>query len=197
MIATLNHPNICALYDVGPNYLVMEYVEGESLRGPLRAEEALAVAKQICEALETAHEKGIVHRDVKPANIMVTSGGKVKVLDFGLAKAFSQAGADAQTETQITGSPGLILGTAPYMSPEQAQGKDVDRRTDIWAFGCVLYELLTGQRAFGTLAAVLEAEPDWDALPADTPSNVRAVLRRCLQKVRAERLHDIADAWLN
>jgi len=189
-IAALNHPNICTLYDVGPNYLVMEYVEGETLRGPVGVEEALPLAKQICEALEAAHEKGIVHRDLKPANIKVTPEGKVKVLDFGLAKAFGPEGPDAPTETQA------IVGTAPYMSPEQAQGKGVDRRTDIWAFGCVLYELLAGQRAFGTLAAALQAEPDWGALPESTPAHVRAVLRRCLQKDRAERLHDIADARL-
>jgi len=196
LIATLNHPNVCALYDVGPNYLVMEYIEGKTLRGPVRVEEALNLAKQICEALEAAHEKGIVHRDVKPANIMVTSDGKVKVLDFGVAKAFSAASDDERTETQITGPAGVIVGTAPYMSPEQAQGKDVDRRTDIWAFGCVLYELLAGRRAFGTLAAALDAEPDWNALPRDTPANIRAVLRRCLRKAPAERLHDIADARL-
>jgi Tol biopolymer transport system component/predicted Ser/Thr protein kinase len=189
-IAALNHPNICALYDVGPNYLVMEYVEGETLRGPVGVEEALPLASQICEALDAAHEKGIVHRDLKPVNIKVTTEGKVKVLDFGLAKAFGPEGPEAPTQTQA------IVGTAPYMSPEQAQGKNVDRRTDIWAFGCVLYELLAGQRAFGTLAAVLQAEPDWSALPGDTPEKVRAVLRRCLQKDRTERLRDIGDARL-
>jgi serine/threonine protein kinase len=195
-IAALNHPNICALYDVGPNYLVMEYVAGETLRGPVPLEEALPIAKQICEALEAAHEKGIVHRDLKPANIKLTPEGKVKVLDFGLAKALRPEGADAPTETQLTGSPGVVVGTRPYMSPEQAEGKIVDRRTDIWAFGGVLYEMLAGKRAFGTLAAVLQAEPDWGALPGETPESVRRLLRRCLQKDRAERLHDIADARL-
>ena len=169
-IAALNHPNICTLYDVGANYLVMEFVEGESPEGPLPLEEALRIAAQIRDALEAAHEKGITHRDLKPANIMITPAGAVKVLDFGLAKM-----ADPQPEGRATDSPtltmratqmGMILGTAAYMSPEQARGKPVDKRADIWAFGVVLYELLTGHGPFGdediagTLAAVFHKEPD-------------------------------------
>src|SRR6266446_7055822 len=151
-IAALNHPNICQIYDVGPNYLVMEFIEGESPKGPMPLDETLRIARQIADALEAAHEKGIVHRDLKPANIMITPAGTVKVLDFGLAKA---------VEPEPTGSPetsptltmratqmGMILGTAAYMSPEQARGKTVDKRADIWAFGVVLYELLTGERPF-------------------------------------------------
>jgi Tol biopolymer transport system component/predicted Ser/Thr protein kinase len=195
-IAALNHPNICALYDVGPNYLVMEYVEGETLQGPLSMNKAVKLGSQICEALEEAHEKGIVHRDLKPANIKVTPEGKVKVLDFGLAKAFRDVGPDAPTQTEVVGSAVVVMGTGPYMSPEQARGEAVDKRTDIWAFGCVLYEMLCGKRAFGAIGAVLAAEPDWGALPGGTPENVRAVLLRCLQKDRDERLHDIADARL-
>ena len=199
-VAALNHPNICTLHDVGPNYIVMELVEGDSPKGPLPLQEALRIARQIAQALEAAHEKGIVHRDLKPSNIKVKPDGVVKVLDFGLAKV------DGATATQLEDSPrpisatetGVILGTAAYMSPEQARGKPVDRRTDIWAFGVVLYELLVGDRPFrgdsvtDTLAAVVKEEPKWNLVPA----SVRRLLRCCLQKDPKARLHDIADAWL-
>jgi len=214
LLASLNHNNIGAIYEfeqsVEVNFLVLEMVPGETLQerivpsGPFPAEEALRIAKQIAEALEAAHEKAIIHRDLKPANIKVTPEGKVKVLDFGLAKAF---GGD-ETTSDPSGSPkltdatgeGTILGTAAYMSPEQARGKKVDKRADIWAFGCVLYELLTGKQAFGeetvteTFAAVLKAEPDWSQLPATTPASIRVLLRRCLQKDLTRRLRDATDA---
>src|ERR1017187_2746915 len=148
-VAALNHPNICHLYDVGPNYLVMELIEGESPRGPLPLEKALDYAWQIADALEAAHEKGVVHRDLKPANIKITPEGKVKVLDFGLAKTIQSDGKpysseDSPTLTNTATQAGVILGTAAYMSPEQARGKNVDKRADIWAFGVVLYELVVG-----------------------------------------------------
>jgi Tol biopolymer transport system component len=214
MLASLNHPNIATIHGLeqsgDTSYLVMELVSGETLQervkaGPLGIEEALKIAVQIAEALEAAHEKGIIHRDLKPANVKVTPEGKVKVLDFGLAKAFA---GDASTE-DIGNSPtlsraatmqGVILGTAAYMSPEQARGKSADKRTDIWAFGCVLYELLTGKQAFhgedvpDILAAVVRTEPDWLALPAATPLQVCTLLRRCLQKDRSLRLRDAGDA---
>jgi len=196
-VAALNHPNICTLYDVGPNYLVMELVEGESPRGPLALETAIQYARQIAEALEAAHEKGIVHRDLKPGNIKITPAGKVKVLDFGLAKmdAPRTAGDETFTIEDETRS-GVILGTASYMAPEQAQGKPVDKRADIWAFGVVLHELLTGSRIFkrdtlaDTLAAVLTKEPEWDRVPA----KARPLLRRCLVRDPQQRLRDIGDA---
>jgi Tol biopolymer transport system component len=215
MLAALNHPNIATIYGLeqsnSTSYLVMELVAGENLaerikrEGAVPIEESLTIAKQIAEALEAAHEKGIIHRDLKPANVKLTPEGKVKVLDFGLAKAFA---GDASTEN-MSNSPtlshaatmqGVILGTAAYMSPEQARGKAVDKRTDIWAFGCVLYELLTGKQAFhgedvtDILAAVVRAEPDWTALPAATPVKVRDLLRRCLQKDKTQRLRDAGDA---
>ena len=201
-IASLNHPNICQLYDVGPNYLVMELVEGESPKGPLPIETALNYARQIADALEAAHEKGIIHRDLKPANLKITPGGVIKVLDFGLAKTFTgpsqvQQGSIPPTENMTLTEAGMILGTAAYMSPEQAQGKPVDKRADIWAFGVVLHEMLTGQRLFqcdtlsGTLVAVLTKEPAWDRIPAKAQS----LLRSCLEKDPKRRLRDIADAW--
>ena len=214
MLAALNHPNIATIHGLeeaeGKRFLVLELVEGQTLAerlkgGRLPAEEALELGRQIAEGLEAAHEKGIVHRDLKPANIKVTPEGKVKILDFGLAKAFhdEQLPADLggdPTLTGLMGHPGAILGTAAYMSPEQARGKPVDKRTDIWAFGCVLYECLTGERAFAgetiteTLAAVLKSDPDWEALPVATPWKVKDLLQRCLRKDPRDRLHDIADA---
>src|SRR2546425_10917484 len=177
--AALNHPPICTLHDMGPNYLVMEYIEGPTLAGPMPLADALPIARQIAEALEAAHEKGIIHRDLKPANIKLTLDGKVKVLDFGLAKAFDNdtRSSDPANSPTLTISPtraGMILGTAGYMSPEQARGVQVDKRVDIWAYGVVLYEMLTGHEMFSgetvsdTLAAVLRADFDWSALPAET-----------------------------
>jgi Tol biopolymer transport system component/predicted Ser/Thr protein kinase len=203
-IAALNHPNICHLYDVGPNYLVMELVEGPTLaerikQGAIPLEEALALARQTADALEAAHEKGIVHRDLKPANIKIKADGGVKVLDFGLAKV-----TEPPAETGAANSPtltigmteaGMILGTAAYMSPEQARGKMVDKRADIWAFGVVLYEMLTGRRLFTgedageILAAVIKEEPQWEKVPAQ----VRRLLRRCLEKDPQKRLRHIGD----
>jgi eukaryotic-like serine/threonine-protein kinase len=200
-IAALNHPNICQIYDVGPNYLVMEFIEGEAPKGPMPLEEALRIAWQIADALEAAHEKGIVHRDLKPANIIITPAGVVKVLDFGLAKAIEpEPTGNPETSPTLTmraTQMGMILGTAAYMSPEQARGKTVDKRADIWAFGVVLYELLVGHGPFGdedvagTLAAVIHKEPDLTQVPA----KVRRLLRRCLEKDPKKRLRDIGDAW--
>jgi len=195
-VAALNHPNICTLYDVGPNFLVMELVEGVSPKGPLPLETALQYARQIAEALEAAHEKGIVHRDLKPGNIKITPAGKVKVLDFGLAKIDSPRSGDETFTIEEATRSGVILGTASYMAPEQAQGKPVDKRADIWAFGVVLHELLTGSRVFkgdtlaDTLAAVLTKDPEWHRVPA----KVRPLLRRCLVRDPQQRLRDIGDA---
>jgi serine/threonine protein kinase len=214
MLASLNHPNIATIHGLeqlnGTSYLVMELVSGETLAervkaGPLGIEEALKIAVQIAEALEAAHEKSIIHRDLKPANVKATPEGKVKVLDFGLAKAFAGDGANDDSSNSPTLSAaatmqGTILGTAAYMSPEQARGKSVDKRTDIWAFGCVLYELLTGRQAFHgettteILAAVLRGEPDWQLLPTSTPVKILDLLKRCLQKDLRRRLHDVADS---
>jgi predicted Ser/Thr protein kinase len=201
-VAALNHPHICQIYDVGPNYLVMELVEGESPKGPLPLEKALTYARQIAEALEAAHEKGIVHRDLKPANIKITPEGQVKVLDFGLAKQVPGAGQpynpeNSPTLTYSATQAGVILGTAAYMSPEQARGKNVDRRADIWAFGVVLYELLVGERPFHgedlteTLASVVKEPPDLSKAPV----KVRRLIESCLEKDPRKRLRDIGDAW--
>lgn len=203
-IAALNHPNICHLYDVGPNYLVMEFVEGETLstriqEGAIPFEDALRLARQVADALEEAHGKGIVHRDLKLGNITIKPDGTVKVLDFGLAKMGAIPSApseDSPTVSMAATQAGVILGTASYMSPEQARGKVVDRRADIWAFGAVLYEMLTGQRLFHgedvsqILASVIKQEPDWDRAPAQ----VRKLLKCCLEKDPRKRLRDIGDA---
>ncbi len=201
-IAKLNHTNICTLFDVGPNYLVMELIDGPTLderikEGPIPLEEALAIAKQIADALEAAHEKGIVHRDLKPANIKIRPDGSVKVLDFGLAKGAEEAEVTADSPTVLS-VPGMILGTAGYMSPEQARGQEVDKRADIWAFGVVLYEMATGKRLFDgatvsdVLAAILLREPDL----ALAPEKIRRPLQRCLEKDPRQRLRDIGDVWL-
>ena len=198
-VAALNHPNICTLHDVGPNYLVMEFVEGESPIGPLPLDEALRIARQIAGALEGAHEKGIVHRDLKPGNIKVKPDGTVKVLDFGLAKVTPASTGNSEnspTLSMAATQSGMILGTAGYMSPEQTRGKPVDKRADIWAFGVVLHEMLTGRRLFegdtltDTLAAVVLKEPDWERVPFQ----VRKLLRRCLEKDPNNRLRDVGDA---
>ena len=216
MLAALNHPNIATIYGLEQSgemaCLVMELVPGETLAervtaGPLPIEEALKIAVQIAEALEAAHEKSIIHRDLKPANVKVTPEGKVKVLDFGLAKAFegdsaSEDMSNSPTLSRAATMQGVILGTAGYMSPEQARGKAVDKRTDIWAFGCVLYELLTGKQAFhgetftDITAKILTSEPDWQVLPAETPEQIRPLLRRFLQKDKTLRLRDAGDARL-
>jgi serine/threonine-protein kinase len=207
VLASINHPNIAGIYDLqeasGCRYLVLELVEGETLadriaRGPIPLKDALEIAKQICEALEAAHERGIIHRDLKPANVKITPEGNIKVLDFGLAKAFeAKTAADPQDKPTIATGAGLILGTPGYMSPEQAREKEVDKRADIWSFGVILYEILTGQKLFGsesvsdTLAAVLTREPSWDRIPPKT----RRLLQSCLEKDPKHRLRDIADVW--
>ena len=221
LLAAVNHPHIATIHGLeeadGIRALVMELVEGPTLAEKLAQDsprsvkpglplaDALRVCRQIAEALEAAHEKGIIHRDLKPANIKLTHDGNVKVLDFGLAKAFSNesAGSDPDHLPTITATElqaGAIAGTPAYMSPEQARGQTIDRRTDVWGFGCVLYEMLTGRRVFpgetisDTIAAILEREPEWGALPTDTPAGIRRLLRRCLDKDPKRRLHDIADA---
>ena len=216
VLASLNHPHIAAVYGLdeaeGVRALVMELVEGEDLaqrltRGPIPLDEALPIAKQIAEALKAAHEHGIVHRDLKPANIKLRPDGTAKVLDFGLAKALVPAAAsgdlvNSPTLTFAATQVGVILGTAAYMAPEQVRAKAVDKRADIWAFGAVLYEMLTGQRAFQgedislTLAEVMKSEPEWTLLPPDVPAGIRGVLKQCLQKDPRQRLHDIADVGL-
>jgi Tol biopolymer transport system component len=213
LLAALNHPNIGSIYGVedagGVRSLVLELVEGPTLAdrlaaGPLPLEEALGLARQIAAALEAAHEKGIVHRDLKPANIKITPSGTVKVLDFGIAKMGLGGGAQPDLSAWLGKTRnGLVLGTAAYMSPDQARGAAVDERTDIWAFGCVLYEMLAGRQAFSggtvsdTIAAVLVREPDWTLLPAATPASVRRLLRRCLEKETARRLAAIGDAGVD
>jgi len=215
VLASLNHPNIAAIYGFEESddlrFLVMELVEGDTLsqklkNNPLPVEEALQAGKQISQALDAAHENGVIHRDLKPANIKITPDGKIKVLDFGLAKALST---EDRTQTEIANSPtitanftrpGVVMGTAAYMSPEQARGKPIDKRTDIWAFGCVLFESLSGCAVFqgetstDILGAIIHKDPAWELLPPDTPPIVRLLLRRCLAKDRDKRLRDIGDA---
>ena len=216
VLASLNHPHIAGIYGLeesaGATALVMELVEGEDLsqviaRGALPLDETLPIAKQIADALEAAHAQGIVHRDLKPANIKLRPDGTVKVLDFGLAKSLLPAAADedpAHSPTiTVATHVGVILGTAAYMSPEQARGRAADKRTDLWAFGCIVYELITGRPVFArdtltdTIAAVVTTEPDWTRLPASTPAVLRRLLRRCLEKDPKRRLRDIADARLD
>ena len=218
VLAALNHTNIASIYGFEGSgrvqALVLEFVDGPTIadrvaRGPIPLDEALSIATQIATALESAHQQGIVHRDLKPANIKVRSDGAVKVLDFGLAKALAgdtsvvEASASPTITSPALTRMGVILGTAAYMSPEQACGKPADKRSDIWAFGCVLYEMLAGRRAFEgqgvseTLAGVLKSSPDWGALPPDTPPTVRRVVQRCLEKDSNRRYHDIADARLD
>lgn len=214
VLASLNHPNIAAIYGFeeieGKRLLVMELAEGETLaerlnRGPIPIRDVLELANGIAIALEAAHDKGIIHRDLKPANVKVTPDGTIKVLDFGLAKAMTgeATGTDIANSPTITVEhtrPGVVLGTAAYMSPEQARGKPLDKRTDIWSFGAVLYECLTGRRPFlgettsDLVAKILEREPEWNALPPQTPATIRQLLRRCLAKDRNKRLRDIGDA---
>ena len=220
VLASLNHPHIAAIYGIedgaGVNALVMELVEGPTLadriaQGPIPVDEALPIARQIAEALEAAHERGIIHRDLKPANIKVREDGTVKVLDFGLAKLTDSGGAGPAVQADLSQSPtltraaamtgiGVILGTAAYMSPEQARGRTVDKRTDVWAFGAVLYEMLTGARAFDgedvteIMASVVKTTPTWTALPSDLPPQVVTLIQRCLEKDRNARIGDIAVA---
>ena len=214
ILVALAHPHIAAVYGLddtgGSPALVMELVEGPTLAdrlrlGPIPLDDALGLARQMAEAIEYAHERGIVHRDLKPANVKVTSDGTVKILDFGLAKAVvpdvpADADADTPTITHGITELGAILGTPAYMSPEQATGRPIDRRTDVWAFGCVLFEMLTGARPFrgetatDTLSAVLGREPDWSTLAATTPPEVRTLLQRCLRKDPRQRLQAIGDA---
>jgi serine/threonine-protein kinase len=217
VLASLNHPHIAAIYGLeeaeGVKALVMELVEGEDLaqrlaRGAVPLDEAVPIARQIAEALEAAHEQGIIHRDLKPANVKVRTDGTVKVLDFGLAKAFDPTGSPSSNATMSptisvhATQAGILLGTAAYMPPEQAKGKPVDKRADLWSFGCVLYEMLAGHRPFvgetisDVLAKIIERDPDWNALPAKTPRSIRTLLRRCLEKDPRRRLDSAAVARL-
>ncbi len=213
VLASLNHPNIAAIHGIeeagATRALVLELVEGPTLadrikHGPIPVDEALPIAKHIAEALEAAHEAGVIHRDLKPANIKAREDGTVKVLDFGLAKALDTTPegdpSQSPTLTAAATQQGVIMGTAAYMSPEQARGKSVDRRADIWAFGVVVYEMLTGKRAFpgeamaDSVARIIERNPDYDTLPSDLPPSIRQLVRRCLEIDQTERLSDIGEA---
>ena len=220
LLAALNHPHIAAIYgleEANPStgsgqavqFLVLELVEGPTLAeriadGPIPVSSALPIARQIADALQAAHEKGIIHRDLKPANIALTHEGQVKVLDFGLARVLEPDPladtSDSPTFSRAATQAGVIMGTAAYMSPEQAKGRVADKRSDVWAFGAVLYEMLTGKRAFAgedvsdILATVLKSEPDWTALPADVPASIRTLVKRCLEKDRTRRVTDIGAA---
>jgi serine/threonine protein kinase len=213
ILAALNHPNIAAIYGLeeydGVTCLVMELAPGPTLaerllHGPLTPREMIDVSVQVCDALAAAHEKGIVHRDLKPANLKITPGGKVKILDFGLAKSVGLVHGESGYESpgaQVT-QEGMIVGTPAYMSPEQAAGKPVDKRTDVWAFGCVLFEMCAGRPPFvgesslSTIALVLERDPDWTKLPKSTHPRIRELLERCLRKEPQRRLYDLGDARL-
>ncbi|MCH8966274.1 MAG: serine/threonine protein kinase [Planctomycetes bacterium] len=214
LLGSLNHSNIAHVYGFeesgGQRFLVLEFVEGETLadrlrRGPVPVDEALEIGEQIAAALEAAHEKGIIHRDLKPGNVMLKHEGQVKVLDFGLAKALADdpsgvSDANSPTITADHTKQGVVLETAAYMSPEQARGKRLDKRTDIWSFGVVLFECLTGRSLFGgetvsdSIGAILHKDPDWTSLPGDTPPTVHLLVRRCLTKDSSKRLRDIGDA---
>ncbi len=210
LLAALNHANIGAIHGLEESddvrFLVLELIEGQTLeqrlmKGALPVPEALDIARQIAEALEAAHDNGVVHRDVKPANVLLTAKGGVKVLDFGIAKnTMLDANVAATAQATNLTTDGTLMGTPPYMSPEQIRGEEADKRADIWSFGCVLYEALTGKRAFDretvadTLAAIIERNPDYDTLPPDVPPSIRQLVRRCLEKDQRDRLRDIGDA---
>jgi len=207
LLASLNHPNIAVIYDLiepdeAHGYLILEYIPGTTLAEriagePIALEQALGIGRQVADAVSAAHAQGVIHRDLKPGNIKITPEGRVKVLDFGLAKAY--ASQSANSDVTVT-QPGRVIGTPTYLSPEQARGKPTDQRTDIWSFGCILYEMLTGHSPFegetvtDSLARVIEREPDWALLPPDTPTNIRALLRQCLEKDPERRLEKIALA---
>jgi serine/threonine protein kinase len=207
LLASLNHPNIAVIHEIieqdkGADYLVLEYVPGQTLaqriaHKPLKLEEALSIGQQVAEAVSAAHDEGVIHRDLKPGNIKITPDGRVKVLDFGLAKPSSSK--DIKSDITAT-EPGRVIGTPAYMSPEQARGKSTDHRTDIWSFGCIMYQMLTahlpfeGETSTDTLARIIEREPDWELLPQETPADIRALLQRCLEKDPDRRLGDIGDA---
>jgi serine/threonine-protein kinase len=209
LLASLSHPNIAVIHDMIESdddsvYLILEYIPGETLaeriaRGPLKLQEALTIGLQVAEAVITVHKQGIIHRDLKPQNIKFTSEGQIKVLDFGLAR--TSTASDKSKDVTVT-QPGRVIGTPAYMSPEQARGESIDHRTDVWAFGCVMYEMLTGQLPFkgntatDVVARILERDPDWERLPAATPANIRVLIRRCLEKNPSERLQHIGDALI-
>jgi len=207
LLASLNHPNIAVIYDIieqdeSAGYLILEYVPGETLteriaREPLTLEQSLSIGQQIVEAVSAAHKKGVIHRDLKPGNIKITPDGRVKVLDFGLAKPSSS---EKMKRDMTATDPGRLVGTPAFMSPEQARGESTDHRTDIWSFGCMMFQMLTGQLPFegktatDILACIIEREPNWKLLPVNTPANIRRLLRLCLEKNPDNRLDNIADA---